>query len=357
MTSEQLLNHCRTKIPWSAMKNILRIHEIPAGQGWNGTIQKLLLYINKGEKEAKHLNALEGSYYEYVITGDKAVRFYNVCEKNIKTLIKSLSNYKPAESIYHNTFPYPLPETQLDQAGTEVTLVSIEQLNEGLALIYCTNRFVTERQEISLNDFSEETQSDLGGYDEIIAIKSHMKQFIDVIVISEKHNMIEVRADLSGGISSEDQTNALRGVAHCFNKLAFEFTGVEGLIVTPLNLFPLVDKLYEAEEEGKVCELGFITDEASIKQQKMRRKEVDMRSETYHQAGKAAVPHLTPFRLGISWEVKGAKDIDLRPELLLPGHFRILNNNPPALYDAIISKCSGFDDYDFVTRKVKEYLK
>ncbi len=273
----------------------------------------------------------------------------------MKHLIAGFNQYDPEESPLVDHFPFLLSEEDLLQIEPdEPLLVKIETLDIGLALIFCTRRLVTERKELSLDDFCEETRNELSGYEEIIAVKHTNRQFFDVVVLRTDLSAVEIRADVSGNIPSAFRTIAFRQIRNKFNELAGEL-GIESPLEEMLNLYPAVEKLYDSTE-GRVCELGFITDENSIKHERQRRKEVDLRTETYHHAGRNAVPHITPYRLGICWDIPIAEDVQIRPELFFPGHVRLLSEETQLLESAIITKCSGLTDYEFIFRKVSESL-
>lgn len=351
MAVEALLDHCRQRIPWPVMRSILHANDLPVGQGWDASILKLISYHGEGESQSSKVNGLEKAYFEHLLAGEKAVRLYQVEPGKVEELVLAFQDIELQDSIFLETFPYPLSEVRLKESNCGTSLVGIEAIGEDFALVFCTKRFVTERNELNLSDFREETRQDLSGYDEVIVVKHNIKQFFDIVVVRVNLGIIEVRIDLSGGISADDQSLAFASIVAHFNDFASPFVG-GGVVLRHLcNLFPLVSGLYESNE-GRVCELGFTTDEASIKLEKMRRKEYDLREETYHRAGKSAVGNITPYRLGICWTFQFSEDVETKPELLLPGHFRILSTHNQFLGEAIVAKCSGLDDFNFVIDKI-----
>lgn len=354
MTVESLLGNCRQRIPWLSMRNILHSKGLPVGHGWDGSIQKLLDFQQSGDTQGRQVLSLEEVYFENLLAGEKAVRLYPVVTEDIQRLKLALESVDPAQSVFSDTFPYPLPQDRLLNAGSGTSLLAVESLDESLALVFCTKRFITERNELNLADLRQETQEDLRGYDEVIAIKHNVRQFFDVILLRAEAGIVEVRIDITGGISSDDQSLAFRGIVSTFNSMVCELTGKQNFLLHPINLFPIISGLYNSDE-GRVCELGFTTDEASIKLEKMRRKEYDLREETYHRAGKNAVINITPYRLGICWSFPISVDVDSKPELLLPGHFRILGMRLQFLGEAIISRCCGREDFNYVVSKILHF--
>ena len=125
------------------------------------------------------------------------------------------------------------------------------------------------------------------------------------------------------------------------------------------NSFLLVSnkavKLYSRER--KVIELGFVTDGGSTKHEKMRKNSTCLRIEPYHDAGKRAIDHITPYRLAVSWDVENLDNFKNTLELSLPGNVKELSEVPPDLGRFSIKNCICIEDYNFVLNKVLTYLK
>jgi hypothetical protein len=153
---------------------------------------------------------------------------------------------------------------------------------------------------------------------------------------------------------SDDRYHAFLQIIDALNLQINNALEIDSILAEPVNLFPTISNLYESDE-GRVCELVFTTDGGSIKHEKMRIRNVDLRVEAYHEAGKKAVDHITPYRLAIRWNFVDSNKVKTEPELLLPGNVRSLSVNQ-RLEEAIIEKCSSKEDYDFVFGKIITYL-
>ena len=88
----------------------------------------------------------------------------------------------------------------------------------------------------------------------------------------------------------------------------------------------------------------------------MRRRDVDIRNEMYHQAGIAAVHHITLYRLAISWSYKITEKITSHIELFLPGKLISLSATEQILEEVIIEKCSVIEEYNFIFDRIITYL-
>lgn len=141
-----------------------------------------------------------------------------------------------------------------------------------------------------------------------------------------------------------------------FNKLVEEKLGIEKLLKEPINFFPLINNFYMSNDEGKIINLSFTTDEGSIKSEKMRKDKVDLRLETYHKAGKNAVHHITPYHIAILWDFKILERIKNQIELILPGKLYSLSSTNPRLEEVIIEQCIVLEEYNFILQKIDTYL-
>jgi hypothetical protein len=349
-----LLDSLRNRVPWPTMRAILKMCDLPMGRGWDDTIQRLIAKSEGENGVEDNFNKLQELYSNHLLVGEKAIKLFCVERQKINRLIASFQSRRVEETVFHETFPFPLPEERLKEIeNSPPKLVEIKDFNDNLALIFCTKRFFTERVEINPEELRGEAKKDLGDYDELIGIKRYTRQFFDVIVLWKEKELVEIRVDIAQGMPPPERSRAFIETTNSFNSFGREILGIQTLLEKPINLFPLIDSLYESNE-GKVGELAFTTDEGSTKVEKMRRGDVDLRAETYHKAGKRAVDHITPYRLAILWKFPISEKIETQPELFLPGQVRTLSSEQQ-LDEAIVRKCSSLIDYYFVFEKINIY--
>lgn len=356
MLTAQIIESFSQRISWSTMRVILKICDLPVGRGWEQTIKKLTDEESLQDDISAKIEQLKKCYDNHLLVNDKALKIYQIERKKIDKLIAAFKDCKPADTPFHQTYPFPLFDDNLKVVDFSQKLVKIKDTEDSLAVIFCTKRLFTERSQIDTEKLNEETRKDLVDYDKIIGIKEHYRQFFDVVVLSKKRNTIEVRVDITGSLSSEDKSKAFFQTIQSFNTLSENISRIKTPLQESINFFPLIDNLYESDE-GKVVELAFITDEGSTKSEKMRKGSVDLRTETYHHAGKQAVDHIISYRLAISWNIQIYQEINSQPELLLPGRAQILSNQTQYLDEVSILNCSSLDDYEFVVEKIFTYLE
>lgn len=262
------------------------------------------------------------------------------------------------KTIFKELYPFPLPEEKLDKTDLFPILVDIKDADETLSLIFCSRRSIIERTEINPEnfEFTIESKNKLDDYDKIYGIKKRIYQLFDAIVIWKKKNIIEVRIDISKELSSQERNISFTKVINQFNNLVTQKLHLRVLVKEYINFFPLIHSLYSKSGEGKVTHLSFVTDEGSIKYEKMRKMTKDLRHETYHKAGKNAVDHITPYYLAISWIFQISNEIKSDITLILPGKLYIINSPYPSLEEVIIKGCFVLEQYNFIFDKINEYL-
>lgn len=356
MIVSQLLESSRKRVPWPAMRAIFKVCELPYGRGWEDTIKKLSEESNKNSNLASNFSTLSKYYSNHLLAGEKALKLFEIDRDQIDKAIEKIKNHEIPTNVFHETYPFPLPDEKLAEIDSLPKLVKVNNSDSQLSVVFCTKRFFTEKTEINPEDLSNEAKSCLGIYDELVGIRRYDRQFFDAIVLWKDKNFVEIRIDTSQGrMPSQERIRAFSEIIDKFNFLVQEETGINEMLKTNINFFPLIDRLYESNE-GKVGELAFTTDEGSIKSEKMRRGKVDLRNETYHKAGRQAVDHITAYRLAILWGFQLSDEVETQPELLLPGQSHILSRSIQNLDEVIITKCSGFKDYNFVFEKITKYL-
>jgi hypothetical protein len=353
MIVSQLLESSRKRVPWSTMRAIFKMCDLSVGRGWEDTIKKL---SEKDEDIPDYFNKLKDCYCNHLLVGEKSLKLFEIKRDKIDEVIEAPTSHEITKTIFHETYPFALPDERLKEISSSPELVKINDSDNQLSVVFCTKRFFTERTEINPDDLSEEAKVSLGSYDELVGIKRYDRQFFDVVVLWKDKDLVEVRIDTTqGGIPSKERSKAFSEIICSFNALLKDNINVNELLKTSINFFPLIDRLYESNE-GKVGELAFTTDEGSIKSERMRKGTVDLRNERYHKAGRQAVEHITSYRLAILWRFLLSEEVETQPELLLPGQSHILNRSIQVLDEVIITKCSGNQDYNFVFEKIIEYL-
>lgn len=355
MSFQRLIEGLRHRVPWTVMQAILKHHGLKKGQGWDGTVKKLeKTFENRDIEERQNFfEILSNIYNEHLIAGEKSVRFFHETQEKIKQIINIFESYDIPDSLFKKNYPYLLDDNDLKNVESNVYLVNTLKLEETVLLFFCSKRHSSERIEINPN----EVKSELGEFSEVFGIKEYDKQCFDIVVLDPLLSRIEIRLDIGSNVSFDERQVAFNQIQSQFKNLVTEFMTDEYQLEKPINLFPVIDKLYRSKE-GRICELAFTTETASIKHEKMRRRHECLRAEAYHQGGSAAVDgNIAAYKIAATWEYQVYPTLQTQPELFLPGHSRMLSQTNTTLDNAIITNCAGINDYNFVIEKLNSFLE
>jgi hypothetical protein len=357
MESAQILNGFRQRTPWQTMKAILKANTLPVGQGWEKTINLLQAYSTLQRNWPNKYLTLHKQYKEHLSVGEKALQFFKLDKQHIEKLIDFFLSYEPEETPFHETYPFPLKQEQLKDINSAPMLVSIENQDSYIALVFCSKRVSIKQEAIGFESLNEDAKKDFASFDKLIAFKKEIRQCFDVVAISKEGDNVEVRIDIFNQMNSSDEKGvAFYQTIYAFNSLVEKVLSIDSILKRPINLFSLIDNLYSSTE-GRICEIGFTTDEGSIKSEKMRRTKGDLRTETYHKAGKLAVGYIGLYRLGIIWKTPLSDVVETEPEVLLPGRVSALSVPQPQLDYLLITNCSGSIDYNLIMSILLKYLE
>ncbi|SSC71455.1 unnamed protein product [Ciceribacter sp. T2.26MG-112.2] len=270
---------------------------------------------------------------------------------DLAAIRKKLASIEPLETVFSERYPATLSEAKLKAAPAGLVLTSVEENEDGVGLVFSSARVTTIREHIDVAALSDAGDATFDDYEEIIGVKTIRFHAFDVIWIPTNGDTLDVRIDFPEGTLSDIAVAARKMALTQFTKL----TGVA--MPEPINVFPLIDKMYNDSTEGTVVELGFGTTTASLKHEKMRRRKLDLRNETYHKGGKAALDTpIEPFKLSILWHRVIGKKLNSEPELSVNSSSRAAGSTNPVLDRVVIRKCMGHEDYDYVRSRIAHHL-
>lgn len=353
MKTLTLLEGIRKRVPWYSMRPVFKALELPTGQGWDASIVKVISEIEANPTLDEQLSEHLVRYYEEQLQcGEKLVQLYLIDKDVASTLYSSLTSYDVPDSSFLTSFPVPLTEEALIELKDKPTLVKVLTSSTEIKLVLCTAREYEEQVQLHASDLKPEVVSDFDLTDkvDIVVKRKRVRQFFDVVSINKETGILQVRVDWGLGLKASEARKSFLMTLKKFKELSKEATSSPLELDLPLNLFPLVNELYADNTVGRVCELGFTVNSGSVKTEKLRRSDTDIRSEKFHQAGREAVDgQLSPYRLAIEWRLHEGNVDETRPELSLLGTIRHLNNpNKTLLNEALVSKCFREEDFCYI---------
>ena len=349
---KRLISSLRGRMPWTIASRLIRLANAPTSQGWDRTEQRLAEF-----DDAHAIEGLLDSYHQHILCGEKLTKFYLAPRDAIEKLRSQIADLEPSESAFLEKYPLSLNEEELSNLNGNQYLCEIIKHEDGIGAVYCSMIRITTREIIDFNDIVENSEELHALYDEIVGFKYKPVQLYNVIWIPHEGNIIEIRTDNPKGMS-QDLSHAI----HSNLKNEINEISESELITDPIDLFPLIESMYNDEKEGQVVELGFSTATASIKNEKMRRSGTCLRQEIYHQGGKQALSTpIEPFRISLRWQITRDGQ-ETRPELGLFGTSRgrhTVGSGSPKVQivsAAQIINCSGVADYEHVKERISLHI-
>ncbi len=343
-----IINSIRRRIPWTIAQKIFRKHSVPTSQGWDRTISKL----SEFNIDSEILEDLKSALTEHLLCGDKAVSFYSHPKGTAAQYSNLANNFQIPENEFSKNYPFLIPENKYPSAPLGVHLAAIEHLENGVAFVFSSIRETRIREPIDVDGLSAKLQSDFSDYDELVGIKVKKTQAFDVVWFSTLDDVVIHLVDSPRGTSHENTRMAQFLLMKAFREQVSNLIG--GQIQ---NFFPAIQKVYSNSNEGMVVELAFSTTTGSLKNEKMRRKKSDLRQEVYHRGGKQALTTpIEPYMVSVMWKRKVSDDVFSNPEISLIGNTRSAASGNPTLDTANIYKCIDLGDFDYVYRKISNYI-
>lgn len=336
-------------MPWPVGQKILRELNLARGQGWEQTVHK----ITNADVSEEKLADLNEALREHLLFGEKSSRFYELDDAEIAVCQTAAMSAVIESTAFSEAYPSLVAENQLAGLPNVPVLTAIEEDEEGTAFVFCSVRTIVVREPLGPEDFPGQSADEIfESFDEIIGLKNRRLQAVDVVWIPNSAGRADVRVDFPAGMAHEAVEAAHLIVRNAFNTLVGQ-----PILGDPVNLFPLIDRMYFDPEEGSVVEIGFGTTTASVKHEKMRRKGLSLRDESYHVGGKAALrTPIEPFRVSLVWSRPLGRGKFSFPELSLNSNSRVAGSAAPAMFSVIIRKCMGASDYEFVRARIEHHL-
>ncbi len=348
-----LIASMRSRMPLTVGRAILKSSGIAVGQGWENTVEKFRsLEDSQGGVPVGAQSDAQSLYEQHLRCGEKSVRLYEIDPHEIDQLREAISAASVPSSEFKEIYPFLMDQSDLETVDDlEPHLVNISFDADETVLEFSSKRMIEIREKLSSSDLSEDARAEFGDVDEIITVRRGYRHMVDAISIPRSGNVVLARVD-----SPKDMPTEYSSVAH--SKLAVTVNntlGVEAL-TEGMNIFGAIDKIYKDPSEGTVVEMAFTTRTASIKHEKMRKKNLDLRTEIYHEAGSAAVAgKIDPFRISVRWK-SNIGGLSTPIEASLNSTVRQLHSASPVLTEVIVRGCATTEQFQDVITRISNHV-
>lgn len=335
-------------VPFKTVQCFLRERNLPIARSWSDLADTITRFGNEQERAAA-TEALLELYEEYRIWGKKAVFFF----QGNGEMAYSLHDVYPLSTPYKRKYPFPLSEDTLPDLPEIPMLVALRDIEDGVALIFCSPRYTLIKQEVSPDCLLDPSVKQYRSSDGVFAIRKGVMQAYDVVYIPRTREPIQVRVDCLQFKHNYSAERYLGNILAALAALNHNGPPVFSL-KTPMNIFPLIRKIYENPDEGRVSEIAFECNTQASHYGHFRQVREDLRQEVYHQAGLKAVGTVSPYLLAVAWD-KDEEGNPIEAELLLPGNRKMLREATP-LTKVFIPRSLSRKAFDFVVRRIQRYL-
>ncbi|WP_036797521.1 hypothetical protein [Leisingera caerulea] len=348
---KRIFDTLQARTPWTLANRAMKRSGLNGAQGWDGAIEK-----HKDADNPAAETTLKELLRQHALCGEKMTKFYPASTEVLAALREAIGNLEVADHPFTASFPMVLSEEELLQTDAEPVLVSVEKSDDGIGAVFSAMIKLTSREEIPIGELFEDPEEVKERYDEVIGLKFQAVQLFNVIWVPHHDDFVEIRTDFPKGMKQElahELQSQYKSIANSMLQ--------EPELSDPLDLFPLIEAMYEDAKEGTVVELSFKTSTASIKNEKMRRTRLCLREELYHKGGKEALDtKIEPFKVSIRWEFQ-SEGQDYQPELTLAGTSRGRQTVAGAskgqlVSGAVIKNCIGSVDYEHVKERLVHHL-
>jgi len=329
----------------------LRAAKMPTATGWPPLIEKFEQLVASRERIIEIRDELRRIYEQSLMVSTRAVSVFEVTEAEASAAAAGIGALVDDTSDFAQAFPLPVSDTKLRKAGFNGVFCHLLKYEDGTVRLFaCCRRAYRTRESIDFGELDDSAREALEGYDEVIGVRNGFVQAFDSIVVNPKAATVEIQIDIACRLTRDDFAKARNFYTDRLNALFGEKFENDKWLLLPKNFFPLIATLY-AQKDGYVSSLGHATTTNSIKDERMRGRRSDLRKETFHEEGMAAIAGVTDeYSIRKGW---AAPDGNRVPSVLISGHFSIAGGADARVSYAIIDGCADEDDFAMVMSKLK----
>lgn len=349
------ISNLQSRIPFEIFKERCREFNIETSNGWAATEQKIKSKFSSDLfKQQTTEDALKTITEDSIEFGDKAIKIFEIPEKNISSILSALGSTEIPKNSYVDNFPEILDELNLKNLTCDIFLCEKQILNDHVKLVFCEKRIVEHKEKkirsaVNANPIKELEWDE---YDEFILVKNKSIQSFGFIKLFEKTRVLQLVVD---HIDGSDSLSSLQKLYTKLNEILIS-SKVNPITSECKNLFRAISGIYNSPNEGNVTELGFTTPSGSSKKEIMRDKKNDLRNEKFHNGGKTAVNNIiTPFRISVCWPFNFKNGNTIYMQVSLPCNIRQLGSTIPFLDHMIIQNAPNGQEMQLIINKVLSY--
>ncbi|MFU9138476.1 hypothetical protein [Erwinia tasmaniensis] len=356
-----LIEHLSSRASARVAQKVIKRSGLRTGR----TLEDTIAYVEciKPDRAEVTYKKLLSSVEDFHLFGAKALRILKIKESEVENVKDFFESFVPNEDISsYKFYPKPLKESTLKKESLHEPCF-IKKYISPLGTLYV----FSSRNIITLRDVFEGSDIDDFGlknneYDKIIAIKEKDIQFFNSIFVHADYEKIELRVDLASVMGITVLKDVLDIFERKLDSLYFDKYKVP-LPVGKVDLFPIIEKLYQTKDDGYVSELTFKCPTGANRTETLSsyRKDLnvkDLRLEEYHVAGTKKIDNVfIPYKICVYWDSENTQGaVSGEPELMLSGSLIMSKSNAIILDYAIVNNTLAEKEFNYVIAAIHEYV-
>ncbi len=344
-------------VSFRVVQHGLKFSNLSSARGW----EPLLEHYSEISSEDIN-NSVKELYLSQLFFGQRTVYFSQISEDehndlsvniiNVCSVIKEIfhSSTHTNLSLYRNSYPLPIGYDELQSVPlTNPCPVYLDETDDMLRIIFTYPRAYKERVIIDISeiDLSSDEGSQFSGFEEIIGIKSGRAQSFDCVQLDKNTGIIQFQIDHSRNILKDEMDSAARRYRHMLMDGYRDMNSVS-IPMQSINIHSKIDELYDSGD-GRIHNLEHATATGSVKTEKMRKREDDLRDEQFHQAGLDAIDGDTNnFCITKQWDGECGSCL----KLTIDGGVSLAARSNPKVDCVTLEGCITEDDFNLLISKV-----
>jgi hypothetical protein len=341
----------RRGISFRTLGHLLKEKGIPTKKGWAALLAEHAQDPANQQMKIEWLAALESIHLNHLRYGDKAVSIYNIASTEASNQLSAiLESLVESDSPFSNAYPFTISEEDLRELSFHPVGTRYKNLGDGkFRLVFCVRRYIKSKIELEADDYEGDVRDVILGFDEIYGIRQGYVQCFDIVYFDQNSKQLEIQIDTSTPLTGEDVNRSMRYYEQVLNEQGRQQLRVDNILGQPVNLFPKIRTLYD-HVDGNINSLGHTTTSASIKDERMRKRNTDLRQEPFHKGGLVGVnQHTNLYSVTKSWPGEYAFS---SPKVIIPGHFSLAGNQHAHIGYALVSSCVTKGDFRMLISKL-----
>jgi hypothetical protein len=342
MHSAQLLDAIQARNTYVLFTNAFRQHGLDVvGRGWLNTRNKLEELLADPVKGPNVLSELNRIYIDNILYANKGVVLWSIARDDAQLLVARLEEFI-VESPYATKYPFPLTTEELRSGAPLGVPTAVHGDDKRKTLVYASWRSRMEEDAVPESDIPVNYRS--AGYTEMVVKKKSVFQVYDSVTVYPQRELVELRIDAAKTLSEKEIYAYRNALASRFNETARALILKDQVLRDAVNMVPALVPLYNGRE-WIVSQIEHVNEGGYNNSNRGRRRTDDVRRDTYHTSGEAAVTNLQLWNVNAVF--KSSERISA-PQLVLEGHSSMLSALNPYMDLARINDCSSKEDYEYV---------